>query len=282
MRSIWKGHIRFSLVTIPIRLYSATNRVRSVSFRQLHKDDHGTVKYVKRCRSCNDIVGKDDIVKGYEYEPDQYVVITEEELDNVKLKSTRVIEIEAFIDEKEVHPSYFEKLYFAGPDGEVASQAYNLLREALEQAKMVAVGKVVLREMENVMLIAPHKNGLLLYRLRYADELRDVNEVPDIEDGKVDADQLNMANTLIESLTKSFSDLDLKDDYRDSVMEMVEKKIAGKEVIIGADEGSDENVVDIMSALKASIEKSKKSGKKDKAKDKTKDKTSAEPEKKAG
>ena len=263
MRPIWKGHIRFSLVTIPIRIYSALERMSTVSFRQLHKEDNGRIKYDKRCSACNEKVAHQDIVKGYEYEPDQYVVMDDDDFANVKLESTNVIDIEAFIDRKEIHPTMFEKPYYAGPDGEVASQVYNLLRHALKESGKVAIGRVVLREVENVMLISPYKKGLMLYQLRYDEELRDINEVPKLQEDEIDDAQLEMAQTLIGSLTKKFSDLDFKDRYRESLMELIQDKIDGKEVVVVQDEKKTAPVIDIMSALKASIEKSndKKSSK---------------------
>ncbi|NND33594.1 MAG: Ku protein, partial [Saprospiraceae bacterium] len=134
MRAIWKGHIRFSLVTIPIRMYSAIESSQSISFRQLHKEDNGPIGYQKVCKVCDEKVTGSDIVKGYEYESDQYVIVEDQDLQKIKLKSTKVIDIEAFVNADEVNPALFDSPYFAGPDGEVASKAYSLLCQTLKDS----------------------------------------------------------------------------------------------------------------------------------------------------
>ncbi|MBX2817695.1 MAG: Ku protein [Saprospiraceae bacterium] len=255
MRAIWKGHIRFSLVTIPIRMYSAIEKSRSISFRQLHKEDNGPVGYVKTCKVCDEALKPGDIQKGYEYEPDQYVIIGEEDLDKVKLKSTKVIEIDAFVDAEEVNPALFDTPYFAGPDGEVATKAYSLLCETLKNTNKLAIGKVVLRERESVVLIAPLDAGLVMYKLRFPEELRNIGNVPNVGHVETDEAQLKLAETLVASMEKSFEDLVLEDKYTNAVMEIIEAKIAGKEVVTLTEEEAP--IVDIMTALQASIEQAK-------------------------
>lgn len=255
MRSIWKGHIRFSLVTIPIKMYSATESTKSISFRQLHKEDNSPIGYDKKCKKCKESLSSSDIVKAYEYESDKFVIIESEDFDKIKLKSTRVIEIEAFVDRDDVPSTLYDTPYFAGPDGEVALKAFGLLSESLRKSNKLAVGRVVLRDREQVMLIAPEGTGLLLYKLRYPSEIRKIESVPGLEDVTVEADQLKLADTLIETMTKDFNKLSLQDRYRDAVLSMVEAKIAGKEVVSIMEE--DEPVVDIMAALKASITQAK-------------------------
>src|SRR6266480_5835798 len=126
MRSIWKGHIRFSLVTIPIRIYNAVNTEETIRFNQLHKEDHGAVGYEKKCKKCGKALTAEEIVKGYQFEPEQYVIVSPEDVEKIKLKSTKVIEIEGFIDASEVHPTLYESPYFAGPDGLVAAKTYSM------------------------------------------------------------------------------------------------------------------------------------------------------------
>lgn len=256
MRSVWKGHIRFSLVSIPVAIYNAVGYGNKVSFRQLHRHDNGAIGYKKVCKTCDEEVSKEDIVKGYEYEDDRYVLVEPEDFESLELKSTKIIDIEAFVDAAEVHPSLFDKPYYAGPEGEVGLQPYHLLREALTKSKKYAVGRVVIRERENAVLIAPHKNGLIIYELRYDEELRDIEKVPDLEAVEVDKAQLKMAETLIDSMNKSMDDIELKDRYYSAVQEMIKAKIAGKEVVTMADEEV-APVVDIMDALKQSIEMAK-------------------------
>ena len=131
MRSIWKGHIRFSLVTIPVRIYNAVDTEETIRFQQLHKEDNGAVGYEKKCKKCGKTLTADEIVKGYEFEPEQYVIVTAEDFAKIKLQSTKVIEIEGFIDAAEVHPTLYEAPYLAGPDGAVAAKTYSLLSQAL-------------------------------------------------------------------------------------------------------------------------------------------------------
>lgn len=255
MRSIWKGHIQFSLVTIPVRIYNAVDTKETIRFNQLHKEDNGPVGYDKKCKKCGKVLATEEIVKGYEFEPEQYVIVTPEDLAKIKLKSTKVIEIEGFIDASEVHPTLYESPYFAGPDGAVAAKPYSLLTQALKASGRVAVGKVVLRDREDAVTIAPMDGGLVLYKLRNPNELRKMDNVPQIEQKEVNKDELKLSISLVESMTSTMEKLDLTDRYRDALREMIEAKIAGKEVVSVGEE--EKPVVDIMTALKQSIERTK-------------------------
>jgi len=255
MRSIWKGHIRFSLVTIPIRIYNAVDTEEAIRFNQLHKEDNGAVGYDKKCKKCGKALTAEEIVKGYQFEPEQYVIVSPEDLAKIKLKSTKVIEIEGFIDAGEVHPTLYESPYFAGPDGLVAAKTYSLLTQALKASRKVGVGKVVLRDREEVVMIAPLDAGIVLYKLRNPTELRKMDSVPQIEKKEVNKDELKLSISLVESMASSLKDMDLTDGYRDALREMIEAKIAGKEVVSAPEE--EKPVVDIMTALKQSIERTK-------------------------
>jgi DNA end-binding protein Ku len=222
----------------------------------LHKKDNSPIGYDKKCKSCGESVKSEDIVKGYEYAPDQYVIMESSDLEKVKLKSTKIVDIEAFVSKDEVHPALFDTPYFAGPDGEVATKAYGLLKTCLDQTNRLAVGRVVLREKEEIVLIAPSGSGLMMYMLRYPHELRNIESVPQIDTkGEVDAAQLKLANVLVETMTKSFSDLELKDRYFESLQEIIQAKIAGKEIVSVKEEEAP--IVDIMTALKESINQAK-------------------------
>ncbi|MEQ8470407.1 MAG: Ku protein [Marinoscillum sp.] len=256
MRAIWKGHIRFSLVTIPIRIYNAIDNQQSVKFNLLAKETKNPVKYEKKDKVTGETLRAEDIVKGYQYEPGQFVIVDNDDFDKVKLKSTKVIEIEGFVDTKEVHPTLFDSPYFAGPDGDVAAKTYQLLSEALKKSGKVGVGKVVLRDRENVVLLTPHEKGILLYKLRYPDEVRNISDVPKLgETQEIEAEQLKMANTLIDSMTKKFDDIKLEDRYNGALKDMIINKIEGKEIVSISEE--EPEVVDIMTALKQSIEQAK-------------------------
>ena len=258
MRSIWKGHIRFSLVTIPIQIFNALNSSSAIRFNQLHKKDMGRVSYRKVCRNCSEELSMKDIVKGYEYADDQYVVLEPQELDAIKLKSTRAIDIESFVDLKDVHPSRFEAVYYVGPNGDVAKQTYALFCQVLKNSNKAGVGRIILRDKEDVVLLTSEGNGLIMYKLRYPDEIRSLNDVPGLDEIVVDESQLALAQTLVDSLATPFSKINFTDRYKDALMEMVNEKIAGKEIVSISEEKEDPPVIDIMDALKASIEKTKK------------------------
>jgi len=255
MRSIWKGHIRFSLVTIPIRIYNAVDSAETIRFNQLHKEDNGPVGYEKKCKKCGKALTAEEIVKGYEFEPEQYVIVLPEDLEKIKIKSTKVIEIEGFIDSTEVHPTLYESPYFAGPDGVVAAKTYSLLSETLKGSGKVGVGKVVLRDREEVVMVAPHEGGLVLYKLRNPQELRKMESVPQIEHKEINKDELKLSISLVESMSSSLKEMDLTDRYRDALREMIEAKVAGKQIVSVQEE--EKPVVDIMTALKQSIERTK-------------------------
>jgi DNA end-binding protein Ku len=255
MRSIWKGHIRFSLVTIPIRIYNAVDTEETIRFNQLHKEDNGPVGYEKKCKKCGKTLTSEDIVKGYQFEPEQYVIVSPEDLAKIKLKSTKVIEIEGFIEAAEVHPSLYEAPYLVGPDGIVAAKTYSLLSEALKASGKVGIGKVVLRDREETVMVSPLDGGIMLYKLRQPNEVRKMEGVPQIEHKGVNKDELKLSVSLVESMAASLKDLDLADRYRDALREIVEAKIAGKEIVSAPEE--EKPVVDIMAALKQSIEQAK-------------------------
>jgi DNA end-binding protein Ku len=255
MRSIWKGHLQFSLVTIPIRIYNAVDREETIRFNQLHKADNGPVGYDKKCKRCGKTLTAEEIEKGYQFEPEQYVIVSPEDLAKIKLKSTKVIEIQGFIDAGEVDTSLYESPYFAGPDGAIATKTYSLMSQALKATGKAGIGKVVLRDREEIMLIAPQDGGLALHKLRRPNELRKIDNVPQIEKKEVNKDELKLAISLVESMTTSLKDLDLTDHYSEALRELVEAKIAGKEVVSAPEEPKP--VVDIMTALKESIERTK-------------------------
>jgi len=255
MRSIWKGYIRFSLVTIPIRIYNAVNTEEAIRFNQLHKEDNGAVGYEKKCKKCGKTLTNDEICKGFQFEPEQYVIVSAEDLAKIKLQSTKVIEIEGFIDSTEIHPSLYESPYFAGPDGPVAAKAYSLLGEALKASGKVGVGKVVLRDREETVMIGSMEGGLILYKLRQPDEVRKIEDVPQVERKEVNKDELRLSISLVETMSAKLNEIDLTDKYRDALKDLIDAKIAGREVVAVQEE--EKPVIDIMSALKQSIEQAK-------------------------
>jgi DNA end-binding protein Ku len=256
MRAIWKGHIQFSLVTIPVRIYNAIDTGQSISFNLLSKEGHNPVSYEKKDKVTGQPLRNEEIVKGYQYEPGQYVIVEQEDLEKVRLKSTRVIEIDGFVKAEEVHPTLFESPYFLGPDGDVAAKTYGLLSAVMKESGKVGVGKVVLRDRETPVLITPHEKGILLYRLRYPNEVRSINEVPQLLEVKADKEQMKLAKTLVDSMSTKFANIEMKDHYYDALKAIIDSKIEGKEIVLVEQE--EPKVVDIMTALKASIEQTKK------------------------
>ena len=280
MRAIWKGHIQFSLVTIPVRIYNAIDTGQTISFNLLSKEGHNPVSYEKKDKVTGQTLRQEDIVKGYQYETGQYVIIDNEDFAKVKLKSEKVIEIEGFVDATEVHPTLFETPYYIGPDGDIAAKTYGLLSETLKQSGKIAVGKVVLRDRETPLLLSPFEGGIVMYRLRYPSEVRSMREVPQLLEVKADKEQLKLAKTLVDSMTTKFANIEMKDHYYSALMNIIDAKIAGKEVVIVEEE--EPKVVDIMTALKASIDAAKKpmekakgttAAKAEKASEKTAEKT---------
>jgi DNA end-binding protein Ku len=256
MRTIWKGHIQFSLVTIPIRLYSAVDSGKKISFDLLTRDDHHPVGYQKIDKNTGKPVNKDDIVKGYEYEPDQYVIIEKEDIEQVQPKMSRAIEIRGFVDKNEAHPALYDTPYFIGPDSESTAKTYSLFRQTLEKSGKIGVGTVVLRNKESPALLTVHEGGILMYKLRYPNQMRSMKEVPNLVNGEVDDEQLKMAQTLVDSMSKKFTEIDLENHYYHAMKEMIEAKVEGKEIVSVTEEEAKPR--DIMTALKESIESSKK------------------------
>ncbi len=256
MRAIWKGHIRFSLVTIPILVYNAVDTEQSINFHLLHREDHGPVGYDKKCKKCSRVLSAEEIVKGYKYEPERYVIVEKEDIEKINLKSTKIIEIEGFIDADEVSPSLYESTYYAGPDGSVAVKAYSLLAAALKETGKAGIGKVVLHDREDVVMIAPRENALVLYKLRSPKELRGIGEIPELVGKAVDKEGLKLARSLVDSMSTTMDKLDLSDRYHDALREIIDAKVAGREIVTVEEE--EKPVVDIMTALKQSIEQAKK------------------------
>lgn len=255
MRAIWKGFIRFSLVTIPVNLYSAVEPSGTVSFNQLHKDDNGRVGYEKKCKKCGKSLSTEDIIKGYEYEPDHYIILEPEDFQKVKLESTRTIEIIGFVNASEVHPTLYDSPYFIGPDGPVGKDAYALLVQTLKDTGKMGIGKVVLRDREDMIMISPQENGMVMYKLRYPSEMRKVSNIPQLNGVKANKEQLKLAHNLVDSMTTTLDQIEMKDKYQDALKEMIQAKIEGKEIVTTEQEVKP--VTDIMAALKQSLEKAK-------------------------
>ena len=181
MRSIWKGHIRFLLVAIPVRIYNAIETTERIQFNQFHRDDYGPIGYDKRCKKCGQVVTNDQITKGYQYEPDRYAIVEPEDIAKVKIKTTKAVDIIGFVNAEEIPTTFFDSPYFAGPDGPVAEKPYALLREVMKQTGKIGIGKVVLRDREDLVALFPQEKGLVLQKLHYPHELRSIQDVPELD-----------------------------------------------------------------------------------------------------
>jgi DNA end-binding protein Ku len=261
MRSIWKGHIRFLLVAIPVRIYNAIETSEKISFNQLHRDDYGPIGYDKRCKKCGQIVSGDQITKGYQYEPDRYAIVEPDDIAKIKIKTTKAVDIVGFVDRDEVPTTFFDAPYFAGPDGPVSEKPYALLREVMKQTGKIAVGKVVLRDREDLVAVFPHEDGLVLQKLHYPHELRKMEDVPDLSGvknltpQKLNKNELKLAATLVQEMVTTLAEIDTEDNYHTALRNMIDAKIKGRKVV-EVEEVEELPRLDIMSALKKSLQAS--------------------------
>jgi DNA end-binding protein Ku len=256
MRSIWKGHIRFLLVAIPVRVYNAIEASEKIQFNQLHREDFGPIGYDKRCKKCGQVVTNDEITKGFQYEPDRYALVEPEEIAKVKIKTTKAVDIMGFVEASEIPSTFFDSPYYLGPDGPVAEKPFALLRQVLQDTGKIGLAKVVLRDREDLVAVFPHGDGIVLQKLRYPAEVRKMEDVPDIDKTqKVDKKELSMATHLVEQMITSFSDIDTVDHYHEALRKLIDSKIKGKKVT-EFEKIEELPRLDIMTALKQSLQAS--------------------------
>jgi DNA end-binding protein Ku len=251
MKTIWKGAISFGLVTIPVKLYGATEE-KTLRFNQLHEQDGGRIRYKRVCSVDGEEVPYNEIVKGYEYEKDHYVTLTDEELDALPVPTARAIEIERFVDSEQIDPIYFQRSYYLVPDG-TGAKAYHLLREAMSDEDKVAVAKIAFRDKEHLATVRLRENVLVLETMFWPDEIRNASFDELDEDVELRPQELKMARSLIDSLTDDFEPKDFHDEYRAALEDLISKKVRGEEVTY-AEPAEPSKVVDLMDALRASVE----------------------------
>jgi DNA end-binding protein Ku len=254
-RSMWKGAISFGLVTIPVSVFPATEE-KSLKFNQLHDEDMGRIRYKRVCSIDGEEVDYEHIVKGYETEKDRYVVITDEDLDAVPVESSRAIDITQFVELDEIDPILFKKSYYLVPE-ETGAKAYALLRKALSEENKVGIAKVSFRDKEHLAALRFKDDVFVLETMYWPDEIRAAEfDTLDAEE-KVRANEVDMAKTLIQNLTEPWKPEAYKDEYREALMDIVERKAAGQPIEAPA-AAAPARVVDLMDALKASVEAAKK------------------------
>lgn len=254
MRSVWKGHIRFLLVSIPVKVFNAIDTTEAIKFNWLHRDCLGPVGMEKRCKKCAELLQPENIVNGFNYGENQYALIEPDDLKSLKLESTKAIDILGFVKPDEVPATFHDKSYFAGPDGFAAERSYALLREAMKERGKIALGRLVLRQREELVTISPYKNGLVIQQLHFAHEVRNVEEVPGVAGQKaVAANELDLAMTLVDQMETSFESVDTTDHYHEALKELIDKRIKGVPIIAGESAPAVAKPVDIMAALQASL-----------------------------
>ena len=255
-RSIWKGAISFGLVTIPVKLYSATEE-KDISFRQVHAEDGGRIRYKRVCEKDDKEIPYPEIAKGYEMPDGRMVVLEKEDFDSLPLSTTKAVEVVQFVDEDQVDPTYFEKTYFLQAEGP-GTKPYVLLRDALAKTGRSAVVKVALRSREALALIRPKDGVLVLHTMLWPDELRDGAFAAPPENVTVSDAEVTMAQSFIDALAGEFRPEDFTDSYREALEALVESKASGVELPEQAEAPQEAEVVDLVAALRASVEAAKK------------------------
>jgi DNA end-binding protein Ku len=254
-RTMWKGAISFGLVSIPVGLYPATEE-KSIRFNQLHDEDMGRIKMKRTCSIDGEEVPFEHIVKGYEIEKDRYVILTDEDFDAVPIESSRAIDIVQFVDLSEIDPMQYQKSYYLVPE-ETGVKAYQLLRQALQKENKVGIAKVAFRDKEHLAALRFRDDVFVLETMYWPDEIRPAQFDTLDKEVKIRPQELQMAQTLIENLTEPWNPDEYKDEYREALLEIIEKKAAGEQ-IEAVEAAPVSKVVDLMDALKASVEAVKK------------------------
>ncbi len=253
MKPTWEGHLRLSLVTCPVALFSATERSADIHFNLINPKTNNRIKMQTVDAGTGDVVERGDLVKGFAVAKNKYVLLDKEELDAVKLESTRIIDIEEFVDAATIDRIYWDEPYYLAPSGKTGIDAFAVIRAAMVKQKKVALGRVVLHTRERVCALEPRDSGILLTTLRSHDEIRDSGEVFDRNLPKPDARMLDIAEKIIDQQAARFDPTQFKDRYEDALRELIARKSKGKPVVSTAPEETDEKVVDLMEALRRSL-----------------------------
>jgi DNA end-binding protein Ku len=252
---MWKGAIQFGLVTIPVKLYLATESRAGVSFHMLHEKDDARIQMKIWCPEDEAIIPRSETVKGFEYAPDKYVVITDEDLEKLPLKTVRSIEIEQFVesDAAETHTRFVKQAYYLEPD-KVGRKAFGLLKSVLEEQGLTAICKIVIRDREALAAMNPFENTMLLSTLYWPDEIRALGELDlPSEEPEIKPAEKRMAAQLIEAMTGEFDPAQYHDEYREALMQVIEQKVEGRETVTVEEPEEGTKLVDLMAALQASV-----------------------------
>jgi DNA end-binding protein Ku len=252
----WKGYLRLSLVSCPVRVYAAIARSEKVSFNLLHKDTHNRIQMKPRDAELGP-VERSDLVKGYRYEKREYVIFTEEDLEKIQIESSKAIVIEKFVDSGDVDPIYVELPYYVAPDGAVAEETFRVIQWAMREKQKAALSRVVLLNRERLIALMCRDKGFLMMTLRSADEVRDHKEIfADVKEEPPEPEMLQLAEQLIEQKSGTFDPSEFRDRYRDAVLEMAAAKVKGQEPVL-ARAPEPGKVINLMDALTRSLEQTK-------------------------
>jgi len=253
-RPTWKGYLKISLVNIPIRVFPATDAAATISFNQLHRECQTRIQQKRWCPTCQVEVPNTDLVKGYEFEKGRYVVLDEEDIAKVRPESTRVINVVQFADASMIDPVYVERPYYLAPDGAVAGEAFAVIREGM--AGKAAVGKMALYGREYLVAIQPRENGLVMYTMRHASEVRSMSAIDELKSvpAKMKPDEVRLAKQVIGNFETGGDLSQYKDDYQVELKKIIDAKIDGKEVV-GTPEEAPPKVVNLMEALRQSLDR---------------------------
>lgn len=252
-RPTWKGYLKISLVNIPVKVFPATDASATISFNQLHVECQTRIQQKRWCPTCQKDVPNTDIVKGYEFEKGRWVVVGDEDIDKVRVDSTRVINLEKFTDDVEVDPIYLDKPYYLAPDGPVAKEAFAVIREGMKGK--AGIGKVALYGREYLIKVQPREKGLVMYTLRHASEIRSMDAIDELADmpSEVKSAEVALAQQVIGTFTGSIDFSDYRDDYQEGLRDIIDAKIAGREVV-APEVQEPPKVVNLMEALRRSLD----------------------------
>jgi DNA end-binding protein Ku len=251
-RPTWQGHLKLSLVTCPVALYTATNASGDVHFHLLNPKTNNRIRMVTTDPDTGPI-NRSDLVKGYEVEKGKYILVTDDEIKSVKLESTKTIDIERFVARDEIDRIYWDHPYYLAPDGKIAQEAFGVIRAAMEKTGQIALGRVVLSTRERLLALEPRGKGILAYSLRTNDEVRQPDEIfEQISDAKPDPEMISVAEKIIERQEASFDPGKFVDRYEQALKALIAEKEKGHKPV-AVEEPEDTNVIDLMSALRASL-----------------------------
>jgi DNA end-binding protein Ku len=253
-RPTWKGYLKISLVNIPVRVFPATDAAATISFNQLHRECRTRIQQKRWCPTCQAEVPNSDLVKGYEFEKGQYVVLDEEDIAKVRPASTRVINVVQFADASAIDPVFVERPYYLAPDGQVAAEAFAVMREGM--AGKAAIGKLALYGREYLVAIQPREKGLVMYTMRHGSEVRSMAAIDELQSvpAKIKPDEVKLARQVIGSFESEGDLTQYRDEYQDELRKIIDAKIAGEEIVTPQDEAPPK-VVNLMDALRQSLDR---------------------------